>query len=229
MKKKTINKITLFTALGLGAIVLISCTNNFSSNTDKSNIMYAYDMGSTRYATEGDLKPEGAVQLEIDGKTFDKVWAWQDYCYDYHGGYARTLSHTDSQGIVASAIASKIEIPSDEYWSKMDQKTLKEAWSITVQYEKDTEFAQKYAGKTNILDVASEVTKDDIIHVLDAYGPVKFAGKNDKGEITPWTNWDKWTQELRELDPKTHPGLGYKNVPNADFTNLYKSFIDTKV
>ena len=167
MKKKTINKITLFTALGLGAVVLISCTNNFSSNTDKSNIMYAYDMGSTRYATEGDLKPEGIEKLKIDNVEFTNIYAWQDYCYDYHGGYARTLSHTDSQGIVASAIASKIEIPSDEYWEEMDKKTLKEAWALT--YEYDQSFKERETVKSgNILECGEKATKDDIIYALDA-------------------------------------------------------------
>lgn len=222
MTKKTINKITLFTALGLGAIVLISCTANFASNTDKSNIMYAYDMGSTRYASEGELMPSGTQKFEIDGKEFPNVYAWQDYTYDYHGGYARTLSHTDAQGVVASAIASKINIPSDEYWSEMDKYTLKEAWRLTVKYDK------KYEGRNeDIIQERNNVTKDDIIYVLDEWGPIKFAGENDKGKQEPWKNWDKWTEELRK--PESEGGIGYKNVPNADFTSLYKSFIETKV
>ncbi|MCQ2796549.1 MAG: YidC/Oxa1 family membrane protein insertase [Bacilli bacterium] len=231
MKKKTINKITLFTALGLGAIVLISCTNNFSSNTDKSCIMYAYDMGSTRYAAESDLKPDGTEKLKIDGIEFANVYAWQDYCYDYHGGYARTLSHTDTQGVVASAISSKIEIPSNEYWLRMDQKTLKKAWETTWEMsnksDKPEEQQWSLDHQKDILSEASTVTKDDIIYVLDLYGPIKFAGQNDKGEIAPWTNWDNWTNELRK--DESEGGIGYKNVPNTDFTNLYKSFINTKV
>ena len=181
----TINKITLFTALGLGAIVLISCTANFASNLDKSNIMYSYDMGSTRYANENDLKPAETDKLTIDNVPFDNVYAWQDYTYDYKGGYARTLSHTDTQGVVASAIASKIDIPSDKYWEEMDKFTLKEAWKWTWDSEKeDSDFRQRNPSN-NILECNTTATKDDIIHALDEWGPIKFSGIKDgeKNEI----------------------------------------------
>lgn len=229
MTKKTINKITLFTALGLGAIVLISCTANFASNTDKSNIMYAYDMGSTRYVKADDpIQPTGAKALELvdengQNATFNHIHVWQDYAYDYHGGYARTLSHTDAQGVVASAIASKIDIPSDKYWEEMDKKTLTTAWDATYQY--DSNFKAKHGELKHITTDPSKVTVDDIIYVLDAYGPLKFSGYNDKGKLEPWMNWNKWTEDLRN---SADPELGYKNVPNADFTSLYKSFIETK-
>ncbi len=211
MKKKTINKITLFTALGLGAIVLISCTANFASNEDKTSIMYAYDMGSTRYADSKVV--DSATQLKIGDKTFSNVWVWQDYSYDYNGGFARTLSHTDTQGIVYSAIQNKIEIPSDQYWFEMDKLTLQKAW------KQDPEHNDEITDHLNL-------TADEIKGILDKYGSVKFAGYNDKGEVTPWKNWDDWTQQLRE---KSEEGLGVKNVPNLDFTNLYKSFIEQKV
>ena len=225
MKKKTINKITLFTALGLGVIILVSCTN-FVSNVDKSNIMYAYDMGSTRYVspTEEDpepLKPIGAENLKLtkeDGTevTFGNVWTWQDYSYDYHGGFARTLSHTDSQGVVYSAIASKIEVPSDRYWLEMDKFTLNEAWhEVNGEYITDLDETER-----------NEVKAQDIIDVLDQAGYVKFSGLNEKGKKAIWANWDKWTQQLRESED---PELGYGNVPNTDFTSLYKSFINAKV
>ena len=216
MKKKTINKITLFTALGLGVIILVSCTN-FVSNIDKSNIMYAYDMGSTRYVspTEEDPDPLRPTDnhLVINGVEFTNVYAWQDYPYDYHGGFARTLSHTDSQGVVYSAIASRIEVPSDKYWEEMDKFTLQAAWT-EVHGDSITDH--------------SGITASEIIEVLDQAGYVKFSGLNAKGKKATWANWDAWTQILRENEMED-PDLGYGNVPNADFTSLYKSFINAKV
>ncbi|MCQ2792562.1 MAG: membrane protein insertase YidC [Bacilli bacterium] len=211
MKKKTINRITLFTALGLGAILLVSCTANFSSEVDKTNIMYAYDMGSTRYVGPDDLRV-GDKKLEIDGKTFENVYVWQDFTYDYHGGFARTLSPVDSQGIIYAATQSKIEVPSAKYWEEMDKRTLKEAWKLT---HDNHEITENPAG----------VTAEDIIKALDAKGAVKFSGYNDKGEVERWVNWNNWTQELRE---STEEGLGFKNVPNSDFTTVYQTFITNK-
>mgnify|MGYP003310431234 CR=1 FL=1 len=203
MKKKTINRITLLTAIGLGAIVLISCTNSFSSFKDMSNIMYAYDMGITRYT---DTQIEGVTEeLKIDGQTISNVYVWDDPNYDYNGGIARTLSPTDAQGVVYSAIQSKIEIPSNEYWEEMDRRTLKAAWKAT--HEKD-------------ITEESTVSVSEITKALDACGYLKFSSGNG----TTWGNWDTWTQDYRNADPDN-----YKKAPNTDFTNLYKSFINTKV
>ena len=52
MKKRTINLITIGTALGLGVLFLSSCTANFCTNLDKANIMFSYDRGTSVYIDE---------------------------------------------------------------------------------------------------------------------------------------------------------------------------------
>ena len=60
MKRKT--KLGLgLTTLCAGLLLLSGCTASFCTTKDKSNMLYAYDDGITRYYS-ADNKPEGALQ-----------------------------------------------------------------------------------------------------------------------------------------------------------------------
>lgn len=239
MKKKTINRLTLAGALGLGFIVLISCTANFAKPVDRASIMYAYDLGTTRYfATqeeaqkavdsgnwkEGETKPT-PTQLTIDDVTFDNIWCFQDYRIDYEGGVAKTLDPTDNSSVIYSAIQNKIAIPSHTYWSEIDKKVLQVAW--TKAYGTDIKTVdQSQATVDKIIKRVEIKTEEDFkaCGCLVQYGRMKFL--QAENEEDNWKQWDTWTDEFRKSDKE---GLGLKNVPNLDFTSLYKSFINTKV
>ncbi|OPZ36954.1 MAG: Membrane protein insertase YidC [Tenericutes bacterium ADurb.BinA155] len=53
--KNTTKKILGFVGLGLGAILLSSCTANFCSNVDKANMAYPYEQGVTVYCEKDDV------------------------------------------------------------------------------------------------------------------------------------------------------------------------------
>jgi len=210
MKKKTINKITLFTALGLGVVILASCTANFASNVDKSHIMYAYDMGTTRYTDKKSELPESGALINelVEGK----IWAYQSFDVDYNGQSAQILDPNTGSSVYTTAVNNNIKTPSNLYWFKMDQLTLEKAWQKT--YNKTWEESKTTA------------TVDQIKAALDKNGWVKFSGTTGDQEKDLWLQWTKWTDELRA---STEEGLGVNNCPNADFTKLYQNTINARV
>ena len=247
MKKKTINKITLATLLGVGLVFLISCTANFAKKTDTANIMYAYDMGTTRYfdseesaktareAAINDLKdkendpyPGEISKLTIDGVTFDNIYTFQDYRHDYEGGTSKTLDITDTSSVLYSAKNNKIAIPSDKYWSEIDKKVLKTAWKAKFGYEITDEGHRSDVTVYNIIHREETLKSEEDLKKCGAlvmYGGLKFYLDEDDSHDN-WSNMETWTNELRN---STEEGLGLFNCPSLDFITIYKSFITNKV
>jgi len=233
MKKKTINKITLLTALGLGVVLIASCTANFAKPVDRGNIAYSYDVGTSVFQTTA---PTGDVQKLQVG---ENLWLVQDYSEDtknykkdYKGETAKFV--TD---IVSTAKNSlKIDCPSKQYWFQMDVKTFDTAWGLYCEGDHFEKYASDAAKKalngakpTRTLDNNNKtVVPATAVDALNCYGFYKFyneGGKNDSERL--WNTWDAWTQDLRTKSEAE--GLGWKNCPSRDFTLLYKNNINSKV
>lgn len=247
MKKKTINKITLATALGLGAVLLISCTANFSTNKDKASIMYAYDRGTLSYTTDPNTIPDGALSGAVKAKDSDgtykdtKLYYYQNFELDYKSEIARTLNPNDNQGVVKSAVEGGVSAPSNEYWATIDLTTLEEAWGYEFKGGEYEDFTVDNVNK--MLETTNEngeivLKTDKIIETLDDFGPLKFYNKDKDSEH--WGSWDalrndifqnpdKYNEKYEWNNKKGCTPLSIKTVPSQDFINLYKSFLDSKV
>lgn len=233
MKKKTINKLTLLTAVGLGAVVLLaSCTANLCTDKDKARIMYTYDTGTLRFVEKQEDVPTGV----LSGKLNDHVYYYQGvydeltdskYPTDYVGDESQTL--TD---VIVSAKTSRIVTPSDEFWFRMDELTLNEAID---QYTRDYKnergedpIARENLTVEQITGKYDDPEKKTGYHpgVLADYGYVKFAGLYDNEaktrDMTTWKQWETWNESLRSE-------LGVDNAANPDFINLYKTYVNAKV
>lgn len=98
--------------LALGAVALSGCTASFCSAIDKSNMLYAYDDGITKYYS-AENKPENAVQHEF----FTNVY------------YVVSLKDNANEGlnkILTTCSDSNIEQPAEEYWATVDGLLLEE-------------------------------------------------------------------------------------------------------
>lgn len=109
MKRKT--KLGLgLTTLCAGLLLLSGCTASFCTPKDRSNMLYAYDDGVTRYYS-ADNKPEGAVQHTF----FTNVY------------YTVSLENNANKGlktIIDTCNKNNIEVPHQDYWATMDSLLL---------------------------------------------------------------------------------------------------------
>jgi len=227
MKKKTINKITLFTALGLGVVLLASCTANLSTTKDKANILFTYDMGTTRYSK---TKPDNWKDINSDFKheytstgSGETIYTWQDVTKDYQYGHnnesehvARIFNVKDSQSVYYSAVSSGIKVPALNFWFEFDKKVLNDCWK--EYYKRDLDPATDRDFKV-----------ENIIDVLNIKGgQVKFSG----GTNNNFTYFDNTTQKIKEEIAKgtvSHGSLTVDQCPGTDFTTVYKNYLNNKV
>ncbi|MCQ2752665.1 MAG: membrane protein insertase YidC [Bacilli bacterium] len=237
MTKKSINKLTLLTAAGLGAVVLLaSCTANFCTPKDRSRILYTYDTGTLRFTTKQDESPECEI-LIIDGETAGgstPIYYYQnpDYAEKVNDKYPKDYIEDDSKtltDVITAASSAGIICPSDEYWERMDLRTVDgayTAWSKALKDDKDPSTNPIPISSLTLSDIIGEKDKETEVLTkrgfLADYGYVKFSENDDM-----WTNWDKWTDELRKEPGEG--GLGVNACPSPDFTALYKSYLQGKV
>lgn len=243
MKKKTINRITLGTALTLGAILLIGCTANFATNNDRANIMYAYDMGTTRYfktQQEADQKALEAAReidpqaqkgaptykLNIDGQDFNNVWCFQDFKHDYRGNLAVTLDNTNKDGITYALINNGIAVPSAKFWRYIDNKVLVAAWDMD--HPKDP--ITNYLNDQNLVDkIIKDSPNFNDCGALVKYGAVKYKVNEDLdgNQKHNFNQLDQWTKEAYG---KSFEGKVFETyeIPSIDFVNQYQAFISNK-
>lgn len=160
-------------ALAVFVFLASGCTANFCSNADKAHIMYVYDSGVT---VNGDPVTAATVYLPTDTVTYN----------------------ANLTAVLASATTSGFQIPSDEFWVKLDQKVLAKAHERA--------------------DISGVVT-DEV--ALTQYGYLKFYGTDD----TLWGYWETWVGELKvTLGIENAPDTDFMTLYKAKVNTSYSTF-----
>ncbi len=124
--------------------------------------------------------------------------------YAYENGVTvegTTVTLNDNlQIIVDDALDNGYQVPSDDFWVRLDEKVV----------EKATERA-----------TVESFTYSTEEQLLEKYGYLKFLGTDD----TLWGYWDTWTNELKfelgvENAPDTDFTASYKKTINAVYSNF---------
>ena len=229
MKKKTINKLTLFTALGLGVIILASCTANFASPKDKANILYAYDVGTLVIRD-----PEGEEQGYTFGSGDHQITLYQNYSedtndvkVDFNGN-----PQTGLTTILSVAKNNGLTIPQQQFWADLDCATFKAAWPVYVNnFDSMASDEAKAKNKESGWEINSNIEKTPMCEVyykdcMNKFGYLKFNdGSVDAKSETEETRWENWDKTVRDLKSNKDPDYG----PDIDFTTYYKSQMESKI
>ena len=132
MNKRT--KVKLLGALGLaaGTLLLSGCVSNFCSDIEKARVAYPYDQGVTVYVDGETSVPEEYRTPELSFQPLkdqgnNDLWAYIPV--DENGYYAAKKADYLTNSIIASATKNNVEVPSYEYFKRMDQKLLEAAIS----------------------------------------------------------------------------------------------------
>ena len=185
MKKRTKLTIAGISILA-GAILLSGCTASFCSVEDKAHILYAFDYGVTDYYDAAN-KPEGAIEV-FPGNT--NVY----YVVNRPTNTGSGIGKADKD-----ATNANIQIPSNNYFVKMDQLVLEQA---LVSFNKDVDF--------NTVDYVT------VVNALDTYGYLKYSGEK------LWNGWDALNDQLAEMTKDPANGIVLDDLPTNDYMNLYK-------
>ena len=124
--------------------------------------------------------------------------------YAYENGVTvegTTVTPNDNlKAIIDDSLAAGYQVPSDEFWVRLDEKVV----------DKATERA--------VVESFTYTTEEQL---LEKYGYLKFLGNDD----TLWGYWDTWTNELKfelgaENAPDTDFTAAYKKAINTVYTNF---------
>ncbi len=156
-KHNSKKKLLGIAGVGLAALLLSSCTQNFCSDTDKAQMLYPYEQGVTVYVTKAeyeklasDESTKSLIEAEESMKYGDtavagKALEGNDDIYKYvpytksETVYTYTAKKAESllQGtILSSAAKNYYALPSIQFWSAIDDYTLKAA-IVQWAYEKN--------------------------------------------------------------------------------------------
>ena len=228
MKKN--NKIKLFGGFCLAtAAVLLTGCNSFCSSNDKANIAYPIEQGVTVYCNKDEI-PD--TYKDVAKQVFDDNENLFEYVpVDENGNFTAKKSTFLVNTILAQATKNNYTTPSQDYFIELDKKVLECAiqTAITNQYSVNNKTITNRADLT-AEDINAFVNPDSDgedgvasnAGILRVFGYQKFLGTNETGEITMWSNYDTWNNELRVT-------LGSEKCPTIEFTNLYKTQIETKL
>jgi hypothetical protein len=108
------------------------------------------------------------------------------------------------QTVIDEAGTNAINVPTEAYFVAIDQEVLEVA--LTSQFGLSVDFTTVNAEQANL--------------ALTRFGYLKFAGYSEDNNL--FETWDSWTAELRV-------SLGAEQVPNQDFTKLYKEKLNTTI
>lgn len=189
--KKSMNKKLLGVAgIGLGAVLLSSCTANFCSDVDRAQMAYPYEQGVTVYCNEDEYnsyKAENSAviayeeSINVAGKAIDgndKVFKYVPYTINDTGKYvvfgaakASYLSGT----IISGAYSSGYSLPSLKYWAEIDSRVLEASL-----------FLAEKNGEVAYLNSKTSVASDTFKASVTVYGKDKD-GKDGYWAVNPFT------------------------------------------
>lgn len=234
MKKSTEAKILGGLALLGGVFLLSSCTANFCTDVERSQIAFAYEQGVTVYCDPEEVPAEYAELSFYPIEGNDKVAAYIPV--DSNGYYAAEKAYYLTNTIISNAKSNNYGIPSYDYFQAMDQKVL-DFILTTAQgiagIEPTTVTAQDLnawvdADGNDIPDSdgTEEGVKANTSSLLRNYGYLKFYGGYSGTTTELWANYDKFNEEIRA----EFASDGVHDISEAagnDFVTQYKSSINS--
>ncbi|MCR5490739.1 MAG: membrane protein insertase YidC [Bacilli bacterium] len=249
MKKNTRNKLIGAASLGLGVLLLASCTQNFCNDEDRASMAYPYEQGVTVYVEKTAYEEYKAANLDLI--EFEEYYGIAGLAITGNENVYRYVPyvHTDTYAVskfsakkadalLNSVITSNTALvsPSVKFWAEIDRLVLEECVSYLTA---DTDY--------NVADIKvgteADLSEDDWAvnpyiyadcvggeegnaqikqSVLRRYGAIKFYGEKN----SMWGTWDAWTNELAA---SSDPLLGLDGCPTEDFAKLYKTAVNNKV
>ncbi|MCQ2741945.1 MAG: membrane protein insertase YidC [Bacilli bacterium] len=203
--KKTILGIA---ALGLGAVLLSSCTQSFCSATDQANMAYPYEQGVTVYLTQEQANelvtaglPDGASapELAIPGNT--TVYKYIPFEYVDGKTEAKSYKAAKAQDFLVNTILTNaastnygFRAPSKWYFEQIDQFAL-EASIIEAAIDRG-QIADDFASYTHYdfkmyedgTKALTDIVKPDFLNSIK----VGNTGDNANGAlvVNPYTEYD---------------------------------------
>ena len=191
MKKRTRLTIVGISVLA-GALLLSGCTASFCSTKDKAHILYAYDYGVSDY---------------YDHEVENSKPVFEDNTNIYYVVNVPTSTSSGIGKVNTDATKAGLQVPSNNYFVKMDQLVLKTALKTA---NSNVDF------KT--------VTFDQAINALDAYGYLKYDGEK------LWDGWKDLNKQLKDLaaDPETN-GIAIDDLPTNDYMTLYQKDMNSLI
>ena len=117
--KKSIKTGLGITALGIGVLLISSCTSNFCSNIEKAKMMYNIDQGVTVYVDDSQLSNFSSDELKQLG--YEKLQG-NDHIYTYvplaeDGSY---LLSNQLNSVISTVSSAGGYVPSTEYFRAYD-------------------------------------------------------------------------------------------------------------
>ena len=235
MKRRT--KIGLsIAAVGIGAVMLTSCTQSFCSQVDLARMKFAFEPGITRIKQTGDTADvlefqSGIYSYKITGAVLEyATWDYENnphegnFIFDKDGAEELKLTYLNS--IIKSSRTSGYKtidgINSIDYLQRFDYLALNEIFGTA---------AEKNEGNLtyDLTGAEAEENYARIDRDLSYYSYLRFAaGNNGKA----WKNWDAFDAEARkEITSSSVLYNKFANVdaldpnacPSSDFIKLYKS------
>ena len=198
---KTRTKLTLAgISILAGAILLSGCTASFCSVNDKAHILYAYDYGVSDY-----YSAENRPTDQNHNPMGEPIFAGNTNVY-----YVVERPVSTGSGIGkadADADKANIQLPSNNYFVKMDQLVLENA-------------LKSYKGDS--VDLTT-VDINDVVNALDQYGYLKYSGTK------LWDEWDVLNNRLFEMTKDNTSGIVLDDMPTNDYMNLYKKDMNSLI
>ncbi len=219
-------------------LLLSGCTASFCSDLDEANMLYPYEQGVTVYCDKDEI-PEAYVDSAF--QVFEDNDTLYGYVpYDEDGNFASDGAEFLVDTIIATAESYGQDIPSDAYFTAIDQKVVEVAVEAFIgDHGADSEDPIYINGE--IISVSNITAEYVTAYTYDSdgnqlelreagssalreYGYLKYWGPEDDEGL--WVYWDAWTDEFRASD---EPGLGYLNCPSAAFEDTYKTQVEANV
>ena len=223
--KKSIKTGLGITALGIGVLLISSCTSNFCSNIEKAKMMYNIDQGVTVYVDDSQLSNFSSDELKQLG--YEKLQG-NDHIYTYvplaeDGSY---LLSNQLNSVISTVSSAGGYVPSTEYFRAYDYKVLTSALELANKSISDITSASEISSLTyDVNENKIELRKDEEkpqLSILHKYGYTKFYSNN---EDQLWGNYTKWNAEIALEDN----GVSEEMCPTIDFTTQYKNTLNNSI
>lgn len=212
-------------ALLLGSLLLTGCNANFCSATDRAHIAYPYEQGVTVYCDKNDVPTDYK-----DAGLSWQVYPSNDNLYAYvpvdSDGNFTAKKATNLASVIQSAKTNGYAIPSQQFWTRIDQKVLDMAIEAAGANVATVTAAEINPYVTADYDGGGDESEINRTSILRNYGYLKFLGEDETGTLALFANLDNWIQEARF---SSEPGLGLAGSPTDEFVTAYKNAINSRV
>ncbi|MCQ3034873.1 MAG: membrane protein insertase YidC [Bacilli bacterium] len=221
--KKSVKTGLGITTLGIGVLLISSCTANFCSNTEKAKMLYNLDQGVTVYVDADqisgltDEEKIGYEKLEGNENIYSYVPVASDGTY---------LLSSSLNSVIKAVSSAGGYTPSLEYFKALDEKVLEAAVAASGKTIAGLKSAAEltsliYDVKTNTVSVRNEDEKPNE-SILHKNGYLKYYSTD---EDALWGNYQKWTAEIILEDN----GITEEMCPSHDFSTQYKTSMENSI